>query len=245
MRLLICADGQVGAGALEHLALTHPEDVGAVVVVGDGRSLEIARSYGFPVVVWTNQDQVATELSAMPGFDLGVLAWWPHIIREPLISIPKQGFINFHPSLLPFNRGKHYNFWAIVDGNPFGVSIHRVEAGIDSGAILFQREIPYTWADTGESLFLKAQQAMLDLWRDSYPDLRSHRYTARPQDLHQGSFHLARELEPASLILLDAQYTGRQLINLLRARTFTGKPACRFEEAGRTWEIRIQITEKT
>lgn len=244
MRLLFCADGQVGAGALEHLLRTHPEDIGAVVVNGDGPSLEAAKSLRIPILAWTDQVQLAAELAQMPAFDLGVLAWWPHILRQPLISIPKQGFINFHPSLLPFNRGKHYNFWAIVDGNPFGVTIHRVEVGIDSGAILFQREIPYSWADTGESLFNKAQQAMLDLWRDSYPDLRSNRYSERPQDAQAGKLHLAKELEPASLIQLDAQYTGRQLINLLRARTFTGKPACRFEESGRTWEVRIQITEK-
>ncbi|MFY9237397.1 MAG: hypothetical protein WAO78_00710, partial [Roseovarius sp.] len=65
-----------------------------------------------------------------------------------------------------------------------------------------------------------------------------------PQDLGSGSAHFAKELEPASRIDLDRVYRARDLLNLLRARTFTGHPGCFFEHEGQTYEISIKIGEK-
>src|SRR5205823_2644534 len=107
--------------------------------------------------------------------DLGILAWWPRIIADPLLSAPKRGFLNFHPSLLPHNRGKHTTFWNLVEDVPFGVSIHWADAGIDSGPIAFQRPILKTWLDTSESLYRRAQAEMVDLFRTHLADIAADR----------------------------------------------------------------------
>lgn len=85
-----------------------------------------------------------------------ILAWWSYVLKENLIRIPRIGCLNFYPSFLPYNRGKHYNFWTIVEGNPFGVSQHSVDQGIDTGDIAYQSRIAKTWEDTGEALYHKA-----------------------------------------------------------------------------------------
>jgi methionyl-tRNA formyltransferase len=242
LNLLLLPNGQVGKEVLHFLLDEYLEDVGLVVVIAENDISAVARRAGRPTLVFSGSHHL-TKFIQGEGieFDLGILAWWPTIIKPPLVSLPRLGFINCHPSLLPYNRGKHYNFWAIVEEAPFGVSLHFLGESIDSGDVVSQREVAYDWTDTGESLYLKAQQEIVRLFRNTYPVLRSSEIPRKAQDLSEGSFHKAAELQPASRIDLDRQYSARQLLNLLRARTFRGYPACQFEDKGEMYEVRVEI----
>jgi methionyl-tRNA formyltransferase len=190
-------------------------------------------------------DKTTLDLLGSLDIDILILAWWPYIIKDPLIGLPGIGTLNFHPSYLPHNRGKHYNFWALVEEAPFGVSLHFIDESIDSGDIAFQSRISTSWQDTGETLYHKAQTAILRLFEENFPAIKQGDIPRQPQDLKQGSFHRSDELEPASEILLDKKYTGRELLNILRARTFPPHPGCRFTDQGETFEVRVQITNVT
>jgi len=173
--------------------------------------------------------------------DLIVLAWWPYIIRRELIALPRVGCLNFHPSFLPYNRGKHYNFWAIVEESPFGVTLHWVNERIDAGEIAFQSRIETSWEDTGATLYQKAQREIVRLFVEKFPEIKAGRIPRVPQEPGRGSFHLARELEEASRVELDEAYTARRLLNVLRARTFPPHPAAWFVEGGERFEVRVEI----
>lgn len=179
------------------------------------------------------------------ALDLIILAWWPYIIKEPILSIARLGCLNFHPALLPNNRGKHPYFWSIVEGRPFGVSLHFIEAGIDSGPIAFQEEIPVSWEDTGATLFSNGRQAMIELFIANAEAIMSGNIISKPQDNARASFHLARELEGASEVKLDRQYSGRELLNLLRARTGFEKGGCWFRDGQETYEVQVLIKKKS
>lgn len=185
-------------------------------------------------------DQTREQLRAL-DLDLIVLAWWPYILKPELIGIPRLGCLNFHPSLLPHNRGRHYNFWALVEGAPFGVTIHWVDAAVDCGDIAFQSRIATTWEDTGATLYYKAQEEIVRLFMEKFPEVKAGRIPRIPQDLALGSFHLARELEEASRIELDQAYSAGTLLNLIRARTFPPHPAAWFTDDGKRYEVRIEI----
>ncbi len=173
--------------------------------------------------------------------DLIVLAWWPYILKPELIRIPRLGCLNFHPSFLPYNRGKHYNFWAIVENVPFGVTIHWVDVTVDCGDIAFQSRIETTWEDTGATLYHKAQEEIVRLFKEKFPEIKAGRIPRIPQDLARGSVHRARELEEVSKIELDRSYTARALLNLIRARTFPPYPAVSFIDKNQRYEVRIEI----
>lgn len=238
-------DAAVGSAIAEWLMEYHTGDLAAVVTVADGEIYQAARRKGIPSFVFQSSSQFMAELGALPRFDLGILAWWPKIISPELMALTERGFINTHPSLLPYNRGKHYNFWALVEQAPFGVSLHYVDEGIDSGDIVAQQSIPYDWEDTGETLYVKAGQAMVDLFKSAYPSFRGGALQRIPQDLSKGSLHYAKEIDVASKIDLDRSYPARELLNLLRARTFPGYPSCRFEDGGELYEIRVKIERKS
>lgn len=239
MRLALFADGEVGAQIAGFLLDHYRQDVAVVVVTCEGAISSMARAADVPVLCFVDEARLIDELPE--AIDLGMLAWWPRILKEALLGVPRLGFINTHPSMLPFNRGKHYNFWALVEQAPFGVTLHRVDPGIDSGAIVAQQAIAYDWTDTGRTLFHKAQLAMVDLFKRIWPSLRTGSVPSTPQAEGVGSFHRASELDAASRIDLDRQYRARDLLNMLRARTFLPHPGCWFEEDGQRYEIAIDI----
>lgn len=242
MRLLLMADGSVGHEIASFLMRDYPDDISLLVTDEFNETSRLAKKNGIPVTTYLSDDELLNQLNV--GVDLGVLAWWPHILKPQILDIPRLGFVNTHPSLLPHNRGKHYNFWALVEQAPFGVTLHRVDAGIDSGDILAQSAIDYGWCDTGETLYIKAQKEMVQLFTSHYPALRAGSLAGLSQNADEGSFHLASEIELASRLDLEGSYRCRDLINLLRARTFDGHPGCWFEDLGRRYEISISIREK-
>lgn len=245
MKMVVLAAGDVGCAATQWLLQHYRTDIAAVVTTDRLDILEAANSAKLPTHIFANEPLLADWLDVIcPSFGIGLLIWWPHIISQSLLNRAASGFFNTHPSLLPYNRGKHYNFWALVEQVPYGVSIHRVDRHVDTGAVIAQLPIAYDWTDTGGSLYKKAQLAMVELFKTTYPKLRDGNFVATPQLSDSGSSHKAKELEDASEIFLDATYSARALLNLLRARTFDGHPACRFRENGELFEVRVNITRK-
>lgn len=73
--------------------------------------------------------------------DLLVTLHFDQILAEATLAIPRLGGVNLHPSLLPHHRGPVPAFWALADGAPTGVSLHRLAPRIDAGEILGQRRV--------------------------------------------------------------------------------------------------------
>ncbi len=246
MKLLLLVDGHVGSEIACWLIANFRDDVALIVTIADNDIAAAAREARICPLTFQSSEQVRDFAQAEElRFDLGLLAWWPKIIQQPLLSLPRHGFINTHPSLLPYGRGKHYNFWSIVDQVPFGVSLHRVDEGVDTGGIVAQAAISYGWEDTGGTLYHKAREAMLELFQATYPKIRNLDFAISPQQVAAGTFHRASELEPASTIILDQPYVARDLLNLLRARTFPGQPACTFSDGEDEYEVRVEIKRKS
>ena len=239
MKLVLFADDIVGLNIAQFLLDNYPEDLYLIVTMQRNDIYYAAKEREIPVSIFDSMDNLLSKYA--DEVDLGILAWWPKIIRSPLLEWPRYGFVNTHPSLLPYNRGKHSNFWALVEQAPFGVTLHRVDAGVDTGKIVSQLEIPYDWHDNGGTLYSKAQEAMVSLFCQTYPILRTAHYDSKPQNREFGSSHHSSEIEQASKIDLNGTYGGRDILNLLRARTFEGHPGCWFEDAESRYEISIHI----
>lgn len=240
---------RVGASLLEFLQCSYAEDIVAVVIKEPSRKNEkirrILQEKAFPVDrIYIDGPSLFKQLALLSqneGFGFVFLLWWPSIVSKDIISLPLFSTINTHPSYLPFCRGKDPNFWSIVEEVPFGVSLHEVTPGIDDGNIIAQKEIKKDWLDSGESLYCKGTQAMVELFREEYPKIRQNKQGSTPQKLSSGSFHFRNELKKESEIFLDKSYVARKLLNLLRAKTFDPHPACFFEADGKKYSIRVRI----
>lgn len=158
-----------------------------------------------------------------------------------------MGFVNVHPSFLPYGRGKDPNFWSLAHDDPFGVSIHLVDEKIDHGPVLARREIPKTWEDNGETLYRKALDECVILFQEQWPLLREAavagtiRYLGQKFEL--GILRTRGQIDEASGLVLSDVRSVREVLNLIRARTFPPYPAAWFEEKGEIFEVRIEINK--
>lgn len=143
-----------------------------------------------------------------------------YILQQEFIDLFRMGIINLHPSYLPYNRGNYPNVWSIVDGTPAGVTLHYIDAGVDTGDIIAQEEISVELTDTGESLYRKLEKACVELFINTWPDIKSGKVKRVAQPLGVGTSHWANDVQNIDEIDLNRAYIVRDIINVLRARTF-------------------------
>lgn len=97
--------------------------------------------------------EVCDEFVAL-NTDLAVLAFVTAIVPPQVFSVPRQGSICFHPSLLPKYRGASAINWALIKGESVtGLSLFWVEKGIDTGPILLQKTVKVEPDDTTGTLY--------------------------------------------------------------------------------------------
>jgi methionyl-tRNA formyltransferase len=91
--------------------------------------------------------------------DMIMSVYYRRILPPNIFNIPPRGAFNIHPSFLPFYRGPVPTMWALENGEKeFGVTIHKIDQGIDTGDIAFQEKFPIFDDDTGFLLYTRAMQ---------------------------------------------------------------------------------------
>jgi len=114
-----------------------------------------AQDAGLPVFTPENprDPEFMAALTALAP-DLGVVVAYGHLLRPALLAIPRLGLVNVHASILPRWRGAAPIHWAVKAGDAeTGVSIMRVEQGLDSGGVWHIRRTPIGPTDTTGILF--------------------------------------------------------------------------------------------
>jgi methionyl-tRNA formyltransferase len=210
-----------------------------------GKIIDLCNDYHIKVIekISGNDEFFVSHLNDQ-NVDIVVLAWWPSIIKAASIKSVNIGWINLHPTLLPYGRGKHGYYWSIVEDSPFGVSIHLIDEGVDTGPVLFQKEIDVSFNDTGQSLYQKGVDEVISLFKEKYMDIVSLNFTPVKQNEETATFHFAKELEEKAKLDLNQEYKALDLINIIRARTFLNGPSLRANKDGCDYYLRLQI-EKT
>jgi phosphoribosylglycinamide formyltransferase 1 len=144
----------------------------------DGGILDIAREFGvtnayLPPGKFRTRLEPAVEIELVKmleeaGVELVVLAGFMRVLKEPMLDAFPSRIINLHPSLLPKYPGVEAWTQALAAGEKVtGCTVHYVDARIDSGEIIAQREVPIWPNDTPESLHARIQIAE----RELYPDV--------------------------------------------------------------------------
>lgn len=125
---------------------------------------------------------------------------YTHILDSDVLDWVGGDAINLHISLLPWNRGCDPNLWSILESTPSGVSIHFMDAGIDTGDLIAQREVSFTGEDTLRRCYDRLQAEIQKLFGECWPDIRSGRSLRTPQP-RGGSFHLEADKDEFAHLL--------------------------------------------
>ena len=247
MRILFLGNNWVGWQVVEWLRGQGEEIVG-LAVHPEGRSRyreEIRHASGVAQDCMIDGSKLAHPDAAksvaalQPEIAISVL--FGYILRPQFISLFPRGVINLHPAFLPYNRGANPNVWSIVDGTPAGATLHYIDAGVDTGDIIARQLVSVEPIDTGETLYRKLERACVELFKESWALIRSGRLPRVKQDVVNGSTHRMKDLSSIDQIDLERTYTARELINIIRARTFTPYPGVYFLHEGRKVHLRLQL----
>lgn len=158
------------------------------------------------VIVW--QEKLSHDDMQRIRPDLAISYSYKHIIKKDVLDTLPGRFINLHISLLPFNRGADPNAWSFLDETPKGVTIHLIDSGIDTGPILYQREINFDYdRDTLGGSYSLLQEKIQDLFMEHWNAIRND--SAIPiQQTSQGTYHHSRDFSAIKEQLLGTEGWG-------------------------------------
>ncbi len=160
-----------------------------------------------------NSKEFINEIKKLRA-DVVVVGSWGEKIAPDVLKVPKFGFINCHPSLLPANRGANPYFWAIYQGKEkSGITFHMMDENFDTGKIIFQEEITITHSMNAGDLKLKACEIAKKSIAPILNNLEEGLLIPIPQDETKAS----REFMNDDLIVVDFERTAREIKNHIRA----------------------------
>src|SRR6202163_3038292 len=207
----------VDAGFRVHLVVTQPDRP-------KGRGLELVQSpvkesalkLNLPITqpdrIKTN-DEFRAQLAAIKP-DAIIVVGYGRIIPQWMLDLPPLGNINLHASLLPKYRGAAPIQWAIARGeNVTGVTTMKIDAGLDTGDILLQQQVPIAPDDTAEALAPKLAAVGAELIVKTLRGLEDGNINPRQQDHAQSTLAPILKKEDG---LIDFSRSAVEILNRLR-----------------------------
>jgi methionyl-tRNA formyltransferase len=246
MRLVFCGTPRFAVPTLEKL-IEAGHSVPLVVTQPDrprGRGMEVAVSpvkdaatrLGIAVVqpaAIKNSAEFRDQLAATIP-DAIIVVGYGRIIPQWMIDLPRLGNLNLHASLLPKYRGAAPIQWAIANGESVtGVTTMRIDAGLDTGDILMQREMAIGAEDTAETLSPKLAAIGADLMAETLRGLESGLVHPAPQDQSLATLAPILKKEDGRM---DFARSAKDLFNRLRG--FQPWPGAFTTFKGKTLQVR-------
>ena len=172
--------------------------------------------------------------------DLIIVAAFGQILRPDVLALPPKGCINVHASLLPGWRGAAPIQAALMAGDvETGVTIMKMDKGVDTGGTLSQRAIPIDPEDTGGSLIGKLSLLGAQLLGEALPRYLSGELYPQAQDDSKATYAPMLKKEDGRL---DFTHSGDELAR--RVRALNPRPGAFFEWNGELMKVHRAHTEK-
>ena len=226
LNLVFCGTPRFAVPTLEKLVKAG-HSVPLVVTQPDrprGRGMEVAISpvkdaamrLGIAVLqpaTVKNNEEFRDQLAAIAP-DAIIVVGYGRIIPQWMIDLPRLGNLNLHASLLPKYRGAAPIQWAIARGESVtGVTTMRIDAGLDTGDILMQRDIAIGREDTADTLGPKLASIGADLMVETLRGVESGQVRPTPQDHSQATLATILKKEDGRM---DFERSAEDLFNRLR-----------------------------
>jgi methionyl-tRNA formyltransferase len=220
MRIALIGQAAFGADVLKGLLAKGRQVAGVFCPPDRGAKLdplkEAALAANLPVFQpGRMKDPEAYDQMVSLNPDLAVLAFVTDIVPGKVLAVPKQGSICYHPSILPRYRGASAINWAVINGETkTGLTIFWVDAGIDTGDMLLQKEVDVGPEETtGEVYFNKLYPLGVAAVIEAVDLIIEGKAPHIPQDHSQGTYDPPCDEKVAGL---NWHKPGRAVFNFIR-----------------------------
>jgi methionyl-tRNA formyltransferase len=254
LRIVFMGTAELSCASLEKLATGEDFQILAVVTQPDkpkGRDLKLqpspvkilAESLKLPV--WqplrAREESFVSQLRELKP-DLIVVVAYGQILPPAILDLPAFGCLNVHTSLLPKYRGAAPIQWAIANGEPeTGVTIMRMDAGLDTGPVLSTRVTPILPSDDSQILHDRLAQLGADLLMETIPGYIGGKILPQPQPAEGSSYAAKIKKEDGHI---DWNLPAQKIWNRLRAFTpwpgaFTFLPLNEKLQLLKIWKLEV------
>jgi methionyl-tRNA formyltransferase len=225
MRIVFMGTPEFAVPSLRAL-IDSGENVVAVVTQPDkpkGRGLEVAspptkvvaEKHGIPVLqpAKIKTEEFFNELRRFNPDLISVVAYGK-ILPRNILDLPPYGCINVHASLLPKYRGAAPINWAIIKGEKVtGITIMKMDEGMDTGGMLLKKELLIEDEDSGETLLEKLSEIGAKLLIETITLLKEGKLHPFPQDNSEATYAPMLKKENGNI---DWKKTAEEIRNLIR-----------------------------
>lgn len=148
-------------------------------------------------------DPIDVDFIVTNNIEFIVSHGYRHIIKPPVLAAMPSHVINLHISLLPWNKGADPNLWSFLEDTPKGVTIHYMDAGVDTGDIIAQKELRFQEeGQTLQTTYRVLQEEMIRLFADFWPNIKAGNCIRKSQS-SEGSFHKSKDKQLFATLLTN------------------------------------------
>jgi len=215
---LVSLEALLEAGHEVPLVITHPETLDRSTASFADSVEDLAASLAIPVLRTSRSDgeEMLSQVRAARA-DLIVSSNWRRVIPSGVLSAARLGGVNVHRSLLPKYGGFSPVNWAVACGETeTGVTVHRLDPGLDEGPILGQARVSIAEGDTATAVFHKCNAVIGSLLPQVVSQLLDGTCVPMPQPLDEHTFFHKRTLRDNQI---DWSASARTIYDLIRAQS--------------------------
>ena len=165
----------------------------------------------FNDTVIQQEDKINETKILKENLDYIISYGYRYILPKKVVDYYDNKIINLHISFLPWNRGADPNLWSFLEDTPKGVTIHYVNEGLDTGDIIAQKAISFSYGETLATSYQKLKYEIELLFKKVWPKIRIGENSRTPQ-IGIGSYHDSKDKEKYMYLLDNGWNTP---INLL------------------------------
>jgi methionyl-tRNA formyltransferase len=163
-----------------------------ILLLGPYRQKLVKFLESFDDEVLITEKRTEDEPELLKEADFLISYGYRHIIKDSLLRKFPRRAINLHISYLPWNRGADPNLWSFLEDSPKGVTIHFMDARIDTGEIIAQRQVSFGENETLRTTYDKLTISIESLLREVWPEVRAGKCKSFRQP-SGGSYHRVRD----------------------------------------------------
>jgi len=225
VKVLFFGYSQVGYRAVE-LLVERGDEVVAVVTHRDDPEenrwyktpAEAAEKHGLPIAYSDDMENACASLAGYAEHlapDLILSVFYRSLLPDGVLDAARIAALNLHPSLLPAYRGRAPINWVLVNGEiETGVTLHHMTRRADAGDVVGQRAVVIDPRETALSLYLKIEEAGIEVLRDALPKVADGTAPRVSQDESRASKFGRRRPEDGRI---DWSWPAERIDRLVRA----------------------------
>lgn len=232
MRIGYFADGPWAHRAFQKMVKDNTIEIKFICVRYD-RNDEVLKQYadlyGIDLLMHSDINSEDFWISVKEyNVDMFVSMSFNQIFKERLLNLPPLKTINCHAGKLPFYRGRNILNWALInDEKEFGITVHYLDTGIDTGDIILQKCYPITDEDTYGTLLERAYEGCAETLYQAIKLIQAGNPPRIKQDtIDKVGFYCGMRKDGDEII--DWGQSSRRIFNFVRAISFPGPGARTF-----------------